>query len=42
MRLKKIDILPLLETQVNFNGIDQLQDKATFENVANGEIRELF
>ena len=42
MRLKKIDILPLLETQVNCNKIDQLQDKATFENVTNGEIRELF
>ena len=42
MRLKKIDILPLLEAQVNFKGIDQLQDIATFENVAIGEIRELF
>ena len=40
--LKKLEILPLLETQVNCNGIDQLQDKATFENVTNGEIRELF
>lgn len=40
--LKKLDILPLLEKHANFQGIDQLKNKATFESVAIGDMGELF
>jgi hypothetical protein len=39
---KKIDILPLIEKHSNFNGIDQLKNKAIFESVAIGEMGEIF
>ena len=40
--LKKLEILPLIEKHSNFNGIDQLKDKTTFESVAIGEMGEIF
>ena len=39
---KKLDILPLIEKHSNFNGIDQLKNKSTFESVAVGEMGEIF
>jgi hypothetical protein len=40
--LKKLDILPLIEKHANFQGIDQLKNKATFESVAIGDMGEIF
>jgi hypothetical protein len=40
--LKKLDILPLIEKHSNFQGIDQLKNKAIFESVAIGEMGEIF
>lgn len=40
--LKKLDILPLIEKHANFQGIDQLKDKTTFESVAVGDMGEIF
>lgn len=40
--LKKLDILPLIEKHSNFNGINQLKNKTTFESVAIGEMGEIF
>lgn len=39
---KKLDILPLMEKHSNFQGIDQLKNKATFESVAIGDMGEIF
>jgi len=40
--LKKLDILPLIEKHANFQGIDQLKNKAIFESVAIGDMGEIF
>lgn len=40
--LKKLDILPFIEKHSNFQGINQLKDKAIFESVAIGDMGEIF
>lgn len=39
---KRLDILPLIENQKKFNGIDLLKEQKIFESASIGEMGEIF